>query len=107
MIEVLDGGSRRVVERNLRSPPERAAVEVVSIDPYDAYRQAIKTALLGARIVAEPFHVVRGASIRGASTALDTLRRERQRLIRAGSCPKGTRRAGKAGWRADLFHARH
>jgi len=41
------------------------------------------------------------------NTALDTVRRERQRFIRARGRPKGTRRAGKAGWGADLFHARH
>ena len=104
VIDVLDGRSRRVVERYLRSLPalERAAIEVVSIDPYDAYRQAIKAALPTARIVADPFHLVRGAN-----TALDTVRRERRRLARTGRPPKGARRAGKHGWRADLFHARH
>jgi transposase len=104
VVEVLDGRSRRVVEHYLRSlsARERGAIEVVSIDPYDAYRQAIKASLPHARIVADPFHLVRGAN-----TALDTVRRDRQRLIRAGQRPKGTRRAGKAGWRPDLFHARH
>jgi transposase len=58
----------------LRSPDEREAIEVVAIDPYDAYRQAVKTALPGARIGCDPFHLVRGAN-----TALDTVRRERQR----------------------------
>jgi transposase len=104
VIEVLDGRSRRVVEQYLRglSERERAAIEVVSIDPYDAYRQAIKAALPTARIVADPFHLVRGAN-----TALDTVRRERQRVARTSKRPRGTRRGGKAGWRADLFHARH
>jgi transposase len=104
VIEVLDGRSRRVVERYLRAlgPEQRAAIEVVSIDPYEAYRQAIKTALPQARIVADHFHLVRGAN-----TALDTVRRERQRLARTGKRPKGARRAGKLTWRQDLFHARH
>jgi transposase len=47
VVEVLDGRSRRRVERYLRSLPEehRRAVEVVSIDPYEAYRQAIQDEL--------------------------------------------------------------
>jgi transposase len=62
------------VERYLRSPAEREAIEVVAIDSYDAYRQAVKTASPGARIGCDPFHLVCGAN-----TALDTVRRERQR----------------------------
>ena len=71
MVEVLDGRSRRVVERYLRSLPalERATIEVVSIDPYDAYRQAITAALPGARIVPDPFHLVRGAKHRAGHGA--------------------------------------
>lgn len=44
---VLDGRSRRDLERYLRALPdgERQAIEVVSIDPYDAYRQAIQNVL--------------------------------------------------------------
>jgi transposase len=57
-----------------RSPAEREAIEVVALDSYDAYRQAVKTALPGARIGCDPFHLVCGAN-----TALDTGRRERQR----------------------------
>ena len=47
VVEVLDGRSRRRVERYLRSLPEerRRAIEVVSIDPYEAYRQAIRNEL--------------------------------------------------------------
>jgi transposase len=103
-VEVLDGRSRRQVERYLRSLPERQreAIEVVSIDPYDAYRQAIHNELTGARIVVDHFHLVRGAN-----TTLDSLRRERQR--EAGRRrPKGARRSGKgAGWQRDLYRARH
>jgi transposase len=41
VVEVVDGRSRRRVERYLRSLPEehRRAIEVVSIDPYEAYRR--------------------------------------------------------------------
>ena len=69
----------------------RAAIEVVSIDPYDAYRQAIRAELPHARIVCDHFHLVRGAN-----TALDSVRRERQRQSGARR-PKGTRRSGQPG----------
>jgi transposase len=104
VVEVLDGRSRRRVERYLRSLPERhrKSIEVVSIDPYEAYRQAIQNELPWARIVVDHFHLVRGAN-----TALDSIRRERQR--EAGRRrPKGVRRSGHGGtWRRDLYRARH
>lgn len=103
VLDVLDGRSRRVVERYLQSLSEsdRRAIEVVSIDPYEAYRQAIRAELPWARIVCDHFHLVRGAN-----TALDSVRRDRQRQARARRL-KGARQGGKAGWRQDLFHARH
>jgi transposase len=104
VVELLDGRSRRSVERYLRSLPEqhRRAIEIVSIDPYEAYRQAIRNELPWARIVVDHFHLVRGAN-----TALDSVRRERQR--EAGRRrPKGTRRSGRGGrWRPELYRARH
>ena len=104
VIEVLDGRSRRAVERYLRSLPERRrrAIEVVSIDPYEAYRQAIRCELPWARIVVDHFHLVRGAN-----TALDSVRRECQREV-GRRRPKGARRSGQGGtWRRDLYRARH
>ncbi len=64
VIEVLDGRSRLTVERYLRSLPRtrREAIEVVSIDPYEAFRQAIRGELPGARIVVDHFHLARGAN---------------------------------------------
>jgi transposase len=45
--------------------------------------------------------------VRGANTALDSVRRERQRQA-AKRRPKGARRAGHtASWRPELYHARH
>jgi transposase len=74
----------------------------VSIDPSEAYRQAIRTALPDARSVCDRFHLVRGAN-----TALDAVRRERQREARARR-PKGTRRSGQhVSWRPELDRARH
>jgi transposase len=80
VIEVLDGRDRRTIERWLSALPAeiRAGIEVVSIDPYDAYRQAIRAALPNARIVCDRFHLVRGAN-----AALDAVRRERQRQAKA------------------------
>jgi transposase len=104
VVEVLDGRSRRRVERFLRSLPEpdRVAIEVVSIDPYEAYRRAIHNELPGARIVVDHFHLVRGVN-----TALDSVRRERQRE-HGRRRPKGTRRSGQsASWRHDLYRVRH
>jgi transposase len=103
VIEVLDGRSRRVVERWLRALPDsyRSAIEVVAIDPYEAYRQAIRAELPHATIVVDPFHMVRGAN-----TALDYVRRTCQRQARTGSHPKGARQAGALTWRRDLYNAR-
>jgi transposase len=99
--EVLDGRSKPVVERYLDSlsEEERSGVAVVCIDPYDPYRQAIRAKLPGAQIVADPFHVVRGAG-----EALDTVRRIRQRELRA---KVAGRKALRATWNPRLYRARH
>jgi transposase len=57
----------------------------VSIDPYEAYGQAIQNELPWARIVVDHFHLVRGEN-----AALDSIRRDRQRE-RATRRPKGIR----------------
>jgi transposase len=104
VVEVLDGRSQRIVVRWLQGLPEhqRQAIRVVSIDPYEGYRQAIRAQLPHATIVVDHFHLVRGAN-----QALDSVRRERQRQARAAR-PKGTRQAGKtARWRPELYHSRH
>jgi transposase len=103
VIELLDGRDRRTVQRWLSTLPAeiRAAIEVVSIDPHDGYRHAIRAALPHARIVCDRFHLVRGAN-----TALDAVRRERQRQARARR-PKGVRRSGQhAAWRPELYRVR-
>jgi transposase len=104
VIEVLDGRDRCTVERWLCALPAdvRGGIEVVSIDPYDAYRCAIRAALPHARIVCDHFHPVRGAN-----TALDAVRRDRQREAKARG-PKGVRRSGQpAARRPELYRARH
>jgi transposase len=103
VVEVLDGRSQRIVVDYLRglSERQRSAIEVVSIDPYEPYRQAIRKELPAARIVADRFHLVRGAN-----TALDSVRRERQRQV-GRLRPKGARRSGHgATWSPELFRVR-
>jgi transposase len=99
--EVLDGRSRAIVERYLGSlgEEERAAVEVACIDLYDPYRKALRAKLPNARIVADPFHVVRGAG-----EALDSVRRAHQRELRAKATGRKTLRAT---WNPRLYRARH
>jgi transposase len=95
--------SQRKTMRSLRSLTEdqRQTVEVVSIDPSEAYRQAIRDVLPHARTVCDHFHLVRGAN-----TALDSVRRERQR--QAGRRPRGARRSGRLDtWNPALYRARH
>jgi transposase len=104
VVEVLDGRSRRRVERYLRALPEehRRAIEVVSLDPCEAYRHAIHNEVPWALTVVDHFHLVRGAD-----TALDSVRRERQRE-HGRRRQKGARRSGKsASWRQDLYRGRH
>jgi transposase len=99
--EVLDGRSRAAVERYLGTlgEEERAAVAVACIDLYDPYRNALRAKLPNARIVADPFHVVRGAG-----EALDSVRRARQRELRAKVTGRKTLRAT---WNPRLYRARH
>jgi transposase len=104
VIEVLDRRDRRTIERWLSALPAEvgAGIEVVSIDPYDGYRQALRAVLPHARIVCDPLHLVRGAN-----TALDAVRRERQRDARARR-PRGVRRSGQhAAWRPEVYRSRH
>jgi transposase len=100
--EVLDGRTRHTVERFLGSltDTDRDGVEVVCIDLYEPYRQAISAGLPRAQIVADPFHVVRGAG-----EALDTVRRSRQR--EAGRRGPQGRRARRSHWRPEFYRARH
>ena len=104
VVEVLDGRSQHTVKRYLLSLSKihREAIEVVSIDPYEGYRQAVWAVLPEANIVADRFHLVRGAN-----EAMDTVRRQNQRAA-AKKKPKGTRLNGRlATWRPELYRARH
>ena len=93
VIEVLDGRSRPVVERWLRSLPDerRRAIEVVSIDPSEAYRQAVRSKLPWARIVVDPFHLVRGAELALGASASTRRRAAAARGAARASAPAGVR----------------
>jgi transposase len=101
VLEVLDGRSRRLVERYLRSltPAQHAAIDVVAIDAHDPYRRAVRTVLPHARLVCDPFHLVRGAN-----HALDTVRRQRQRFRRRQRPVSSAQR--RDGYRPELWRAR-
>ena len=70
------------------SEEERRGVGVVCVDLYDPYRNAVRAMLPDADIVADPFHVVRGAG-----QALDSVRRTRQRQLRTKEQGRKTLRA--------------
>lgn len=101
VVELLPGRGRAEVERYLRSLSEREkrAIEVVAIDPYSPYRRALQSVLPQARIVLDPFHVVRGAN-----DALDTVRRQRQRFRRRARAVSSEQRTD--GFRPQLWRAR-
>jgi transposase len=101
VLEVLPGRSSRLIERYLRSLParRRTAIECVAIDAHDPYRKAVRAALPRARIVCDPFHLVRGCN-----DALDTVRRQRQRFQRRARPVSADQRTG--GYRPELWRQR-
>jgi transposase len=78
-----------------RSERQREAIEVVSIDPYEAYRQAIRNELPRAHIVVDHFHLVRGATPRwtqsGASASENTVAAGRREHGARARAPAGAR----------------
>lgn len=92
VIDLVETRNQRPVQDFLATlPPDvRDGIEEVCIDMFEPYRRAVRAALPHATIVADPFHIQRLGS-----KALDTVRREAQRI------PNVT------GWKRPLFHARH
>ena len=96
VIEVLDGRSRPVVERWLGSLPDerRRAIEVVSIDPYEPYRQAVRSKLPWARIVVDPFTSCAARAWRSTRCGASASTRRRAAAARGAaraSAPAGVR----------------
>jgi transposase len=92
VIEVLDLGCQRsVIERWLTAllAEVSAGIEVARSTPRRPTARRTMPRSLEARVVCDRFHL-----IRGANTALDSVRRERQREARARR-PRGTRRSGQ------------
>jgi transposase len=105
VLDVIPGRSKQAVQQWLQALPADVAanIKVVSIDPYDAYRRAIQAELPQAVIVCDPFHLVRGAG-----TAMDSVRRDRQRIARtSGRLAHGARQSGKQhNWQPELYRSR-
>jgi transposase len=75
LVDVIEGRSAHILRSWLgqRSPEWLAGVEVVSIDPFEAYRSGLAPHLSHAVIVADPFHITRLAN-----RAVDKVRRRTQ-----------------------------
>jgi transposase len=105
VLDVIPGRSKQAVQQWLHAllADVAANIKVVSIDPYDAYRRAIQAELPQAVIVCDPFHLVRGAG-----TAMDSVRRDRQRIARTtGRLAHGARQSGKQhNWQPELYRSR-
>ena len=106
VLDVISGRSKQAVQQWLHQLPADVAanIKVVSIDPHDAYRRAIQAELPHPLIVCDPFHLVRSAG-----TAMDSVRRDRQRIARtSGRLAQGARQSGKQhNWQPDLYRSRH
>jgi len=61
LCDVIEGRSARILSDWLQARPESwlEGVEVVTIDPLEAYRCGLKPSLEHALVVADPFHMVR------------------------------------------------
>lgn len=79
VLDVIPRRSKQAVQQWLHALPVDVAanIKVVSTDPYDAYRRASRPNMPHAVIVCDPFHL-----LRGAGTAMDSVRRDRQRIAR-------------------------
>jgi transposase len=75
LADVIEGRSAKILSDWLEERPQSwlQGVEVVSIDPLEAYRAGLKPSLDHAIVVADPFHMVRLAN-----QAIDDVRRRTQ-----------------------------
>lgn len=75
LLDVIEGRSAKILSDWLAVRPSAwlADVEVVTIDPLEAYRAGLWPSLEHARVVADPFHIVRLAN-----RAIDDVRRRTQ-----------------------------
>lgn len=78
LCDVIEGRSAARLRHWLAGRPQRwlAGVEVVTIDPHEAYRLGLLPDLAHATVVADPFHIVRLAN-----RAIDDVRRRTQQEL--------------------------
>ncbi len=78
LCDVIEGRSAATLRRWLAARPLTwlAGVEVVTIDPHEAYRLGLSPDLAHATVVADPFHI-----IRLANRAIDDVRRRTQQEL--------------------------
>ena len=78
VIDLLENRSGAFVTNYLRNMPDKDQIEIVCMDMWQPYRDAVKTILLDAKIVIDKFHVVRYAS-----EALEAARKELRKTLPA------------------------
>lgn len=86
-LDIIDSMSRRAVDRWLWALPKRDGIQVVAIDMWRPYRDAVRAILPQAKIVVDKFHVVVPVGM-----ALDKVR---NRARSVSSTPRKNPRAGK------------
>jgi transposase len=98
VIDLLPDRDKRRLVRYLLSVPDRHQIEVVAMDMWKPYRDAVREALPDATIVIDKFHV-----LRMANQAIDELRRS---LSRTNSSDSLRRKAAGTKRDAYLFRKR-
>lgn len=86
LLDIIEGRSAKILSDWLGERPEawRQAVEVVTIDPLEAYRSGLKPHLEHVMVVADEFHIVKLAN-----TAIDDVRRRTQNELTGHRGRKG------------------
>jgi transposase len=86
LIDIIEGRSARILASWLahRAPQWLARVQIVCIDPLEAYRCGLSPSLSHAVVVADPFHIVRLAN-----RAIDQVRRRTQQSLTGHRGRKG------------------
>lgn len=87
LLDLIDNMNRGKVERWLARLPNRQAVQIVTIDMWGPYKEAVRAVLPNAKIVIDKWHVVSKAGI-----ALDKVRNRQRRTAGIRSNPQRGRR---------------
>lgn len=87
LLDLIDNMNRGKVERWLARLPNREAVQIVTIDMWGPYKEAVRAVLPNAKLVVDKWHVVSKAGI-----ALDKVRNRQRRAAGIRSNPQRGRR---------------